>query len=115
MPFFQSRAWLIPAAATLLVLSPAPMRSARAAQPAPFSIADVLHAPYPTSLTTAPKGHSVAWVFDDAGVRNIWVASSAAGEAARKITAYTADDGFDIGELAWSPDTSLIAFTRGQT
>ncbi len=113
MTFSRSRALLMLAAITCVAATFEAV-PARAAQP-PFSIADVLHAPYPTSLAAAPTGQAVAWVFDDAGVRNVWMASSAAGESARKITTYTADDGFDLGELAWSPDTRLIAFTRGQT
>src|SRR3954469_16842762 len=92
----------------------APLGIANAAAPAPFSIADVLQAPYPTSLVGAPKDNGAAWVFDAKGVRNIWVADSAGG-IARPVTAYTADDGYDIGDLAWSPDMSLIAFMRGQT
>ncbi|HXN29485.1 MAG TPA: LpqB family beta-propeller domain-containing protein, partial [Candidatus Acidoferrales bacterium] len=57
---------------------------------------------------------AVAWVFDAKGCRNIWVADPSHGAKARQITPYTEDDGFDIGELAWSPDTKSIAFTRGQ-
>ena len=45
----------------------------------------------------------------------MWVADAAHGMKARAITAFTEDDGFNIGELAWSPDAQLIAFTRGQT
>ncbi|HWJ35324.1 MAG TPA: prolyl oligopeptidase family serine peptidase, partial [Steroidobacteraceae bacterium] len=56
-----------------------------------------------------------AWVFDAKGCRNIWVADPSHGAKARQITPYTEDDGFDIGELAWSPDTTSIAFTRGQS
>jgi dipeptidyl aminopeptidase/acylaminoacyl peptidase len=57
----------------------------------------------------------VAWVFDAKGCSNIWVADPSHGAKARQITPYTEDDGFDIGELAWSPDTKSIAFTRGQS
>jgi len=57
----------------------------------------------------------VAWVFDAKGVRNIWVADSPGAAQARQITSFTADDGFDIGELAWSPDTKSIAFHQGRT
>ncbi|MGN6375644.1 MAG: S9 family peptidase, partial [Sphingomonas sp.] len=82
---------------------------------APFSIADVMGAPYPASLIASPDGNGAAWVFDDRGVRNIWVADRTNAAGARRVTSYAADDGYDIGELAWSPDTRQIAFTRGQT
>src|SRR3954470_17551219 len=92
----------------------APLGTATAAAPAPFTIADVLQAPYPTSLVAAPRGNGAAWVFDAKGVRNIWVAD-AAGGSPPAVTAYSADDGYDIGDLAWPPDTNLIAFMRGRT
>src|SRR5437899_2193418 len=66
-------------------------------------------------MVAEPTGAAVAWVFDAKGCRNIWVADPSHGAKARQITPYTGDDGFDIGELAWSPDTTSIAFTRGQS
>jgi dipeptidyl aminopeptidase/acylaminoacyl peptidase len=79
-------------------------------QAAPVSIEEVMQAPYPSSLVASAKGNSVAWVFDTKGCRNIWVAQ---GAHARQITPYTLDDGFDIGDLAWSADESLVAYVRG--
>jgi dipeptidyl aminopeptidase/acylaminoacyl peptidase len=66
-------------------------------------------------MLAAPTGAAVAWVFNAKGCSNIWVADPSHGAKARQITPYTEDDGFDIGELAWSPDTKSIAFTRGQS
>ncbi len=83
---------------------------AAAAFAAPVGIAELMQAPYPSSLVASEKGNSVAWVFDTKGCRNIWVAGSA---HARQITPYTLDDGFDIGDLAWSADGSLVAYVRG--
>jgi dipeptidyl aminopeptidase/acylaminoacyl peptidase len=77
---------------------------------APVSIEEVMQAPYPSSLVASAKGNSVAWVFDTKGCRNIWVAQ---GAHARQITPYTLDDGFDVGDLAWSADESLVAYVRG--
>jgi len=77
---------------------------------APFTIDEVMQAPYPSSLVASTKGNAVAWVFDTKGCRNIWVAQ---GSRARQITAYTLDDGFDIGDLALSPDASQVAYVRG--
>jgi dipeptidyl aminopeptidase/acylaminoacyl peptidase len=86
--------------------------SAFAARPAAFTIEEVMQAPYPSSLTAASKGNSVAWVFDTKGCRNVWL--SQAGHA-HAITTYTLDDGFDIGDLALAPDASAVAFVRGQS
>jgi dipeptidyl aminopeptidase/acylaminoacyl peptidase len=81
-----------------------------AARPTPVSIEEVMQAPYPSSLVASAKGSSVAWVFDTKGCRNVWVAH---GAHARQITPYTLDDGFDIGDLAWSADENLVAYVRG--
>jgi AraC-like DNA-binding protein len=78
--------------------------------PAPVPIEEVMQAPYPSSLVASAKGNAVAWVFDTKGCRNIWVAQ---GAHARQITPYTLDDGFDIGDLAWSADESQVAYVRG--
>src|SRR5271170_8150420 len=75
--------------------------------PTAVTIEEVLQAPYPSSLVASAKGNSVAWVFDTKGCRNTWVAQ---GAHARQITPYTLDDGFDVGDLAWSADESLVAY-----
>jgi dipeptidyl aminopeptidase/acylaminoacyl peptidase len=86
------------------------LTQAAPAHAAPVSIEEVMQAPYPSSLVASAKGNSVAWVFDTKGCRNIWVAQ---GAHARQITPYTLDDGFDVGDLAWSADESLVAYVRG--
>ena len=96
-------------AATLLTLLP----SARAQKP--FTLEQVTSAPFPSDLTPAPSKGRVAWVFNAQGRRNIWVAEPAADGSfkSRQLTAYAADDGQDIGQLAWSADSSTLVFTRG--
>ena len=88
----------------------AALAGAAAARGAPITIEEVMQPPFPTSLVAAAKGNSVAWVFDTKGCRNIWVAQ---GAQARQITPYTLDDGFDIGDLAWSADAGQVAYVRG--
>jgi dipeptidyl aminopeptidase/acylaminoacyl peptidase len=90
------------------------MTQAAGAHPAAFTLNDVMRAPFPNDMVAAPTGAAVAWVFDVEGCRNIWVADPSHGAKARQITPYTEDNGFDIHELAWSPDTKSIAFTRGE-
>ncbi len=91
------------------------MTQAAGTHPAAFTLNDVMQAPFPSYMLAAPTGAAVAWVFDAKGCSNIWVADPSHGAKALQITAYTKDDGFDIGELAWSPDMKSIAFTRGQS
>jgi dipeptidyl aminopeptidase/acylaminoacyl peptidase len=84
-----------------------------AAHPAAFSIEQVMQAPFPSSLVAASRDKAVAWVFDDRGCRNVWVADAADGMKGRAVTTFTGDDGFAIGELVWSADARLLTFTRG--
>ncbi len=83
-----------------------------AAPPKPFTIEQVMSAPFPSDLVAAPTGGMVAWVFDACGVRNIWVAAPP-DYRARALTSYTEDDGQEIAELAWTRDAQAIVYTRG--
>jgi dipeptidyl aminopeptidase/acylaminoacyl peptidase len=96
---------IMPLLALLAVSSPA-------RQPEPFTLEQVMSAPFPSHLVAAPAGGRVAWVFDARGVRNIWVAEPP-DYRGRAITAYTEDDGQEIAELAWTPDATAIVYTRG--
>jgi len=79
-----------------------------------FSLEQVMSSPFPTELVAAPAGGKVAWVFNDRGARNIWVAEpSAAGYKSRAITRYTEDDGQDVGEIAWTLDANALVYVRG--
>src|SRR5262249_5509679 len=76
------------------------------------SIEQYLNAPFASELTASPNGGKVAWVLNEKGARNIWVAA-APDYKGRRLTNYTQDDGNDLGELAWSADGNTIVFTRG--
>lgn len=78
----------------------------------PFTLEQVLSAPFPSGLVASPKGDAVAWIADAAGVRNIWVAT-APGFQGRPVTRFTADDGQELDEIAWNGDSSALVFTRG--
>jgi dipeptidyl aminopeptidase/acylaminoacyl peptidase len=94
--------------ATLAALCLATIASAL---PKSFTLEQLLDAPFPTSLTASPAG-AVAWVLDEKGARNVWVAV-APDYKGRRLTAYTADDGQEIAELAWTPDGASLVFVRG--
>ena len=76
-----------------------------------FTLEDILSVPFPSSLTAAPAAGRVAFVQNDRGIRNVWVAEPDREATAR--TSFDQDDGQDLGELFWSPDGTALAFTRG--
>jgi dipeptidyl aminopeptidase/acylaminoacyl peptidase len=77
-----------------------------------FTIEQVLSAPFPYGLTSASHAQRVAWVFDNKGERNIWVAD-AADFIPRQVTAYKGDDGQAIASVRLTPDGKTIVYTRG--
>ncbi|HTU44948.1 MAG TPA: prolyl oligopeptidase family serine peptidase [Bryobacteraceae bacterium] len=77
-----------------------------------FSIEQVMSAPFASLLTAAPSGAKVAWLMNERGQRNVWIAAAPDWKG-RKVTAFNQDDGQDIDELAWSPDGSYLLFARG--
>ena len=76
------------------------------------TIPELLSAPFPTNLTAAPKGGAVAWIFNDRGSRNIWIATPP-DYRGRPVTTYTGDDGQEMGDLSWTPDARTILYVRG--
>lgn len=78
----------------------------------PFTLEQVMSSPFPDDLTAAPSGGGFAWVFNARGARNVWVALPPDYKG-QQVTAYTEDDGQDLGELAWAPDGRTIVYTRG--
>jgi dipeptidyl aminopeptidase/acylaminoacyl peptidase len=102
------------AAIALASLGSTPEKAA--AEPAhDFSLEQVLSAPFPSGLTAAPTGARVAWVSDDRGVRNVWVAEKGVDGSyrGRPLTTYVGDDGYDLGELRWDPAGRQVFYTRG--
>jgi dipeptidyl aminopeptidase/acylaminoacyl peptidase len=71
-----------------------------------------MSAPFPSELTAAPQGGAVAWVLNQRGARNVWVAS-APTYSGRLLTNYHDDDGQEIAQLTWTPDGRSIVFVRG--
>jgi len=71
-----------------------------------------LNAPFASELSASPGGGKVAWILEERGARNLWVAA-APDYRGRRLTSYTADDGQDLGDLAWSADGRFLLYTRG--
>src|SRR5262250_846865 len=92
----------------LLTLSP------RAQQTAPhgFTVEQALGFPSPDNLVASQQGSSIAWTFNERGVRNVYVASGPNFEA-RRVTSYPQDDGQELTQLAFSRDGKTIVYVRG--
>lgn len=76
-----------------------------------FTLESVLSAPFPSELTAGPSG-VLAWVLNDRGARNIWVAEAPEYKA-RRLTSYLEDDGQEISDLEFPADGKSIVFVRG--
>jgi Tol biopolymer transport system component len=100
----QSRTMALPLVLSLLFAAPLTAQS--------ISLETLLSSPFPSGLTASPEGDAVAWVQNDEGVRNIWLATAPEWRG-RMLTRYAEDDGQEIGGLAWTPDGRRLLFVRG--
>ncbi|RJF90620.1 S9 family peptidase [Sphingomonas cavernae] len=85
------------------------------AQPAAADDRDALAAalalPVASGLAGARDVPRFAWIESAAGVRNIWTADP--GAPARKLSAYSADDGQQLYDLTFSNSGAHLAFVAG--
>jgi len=75
-----------------------------------FTLEQVMSAPFPSAPVVSPAG-KIAWVYNARGVRNIWVAEPPEYHG-HSITSYTADDGQEISDLQWTPDSREVCAVR---
>src|ERR1700751_4906164 len=78
-----------------------------------FTLEQALSAPFPSDLTAAKDVPRIAWVLDEQGKRNIYVAE-APDFKARRLTAYMEEDGQELSGLQFSADGETIVYTRGE-
>jgi dipeptidyl aminopeptidase/acylaminoacyl peptidase len=79
------------------------------------TIGNLLSPAFPTSLVSSADGSTIAWVFNNKGSRNIFVADGNNFSNTKQITTYTGDDGVEINSLLFTPDGNQIVFVRGNT
>ena len=84
----------------------------RSAQSQSFSLETLRSYPFPSDLTSSARGSRLAWVFNEQGRRNVYVAEGP-DFAPRKLTNYTEDDGQEITSLAISADGKWVVYVRG--
>jgi dipeptidyl aminopeptidase/acylaminoacyl peptidase len=89
-----------------------PAASAAAGNHGGFTLQQVLSYPFPLDLTAARRGDRIAWVINQNGVRNVWVAK-APDFKPRQVTRFTQDDGQEITQLTFSPSGNALVFVRG--
>ncbi|HSM04846.1 MAG TPA: prolyl oligopeptidase family serine peptidase [Longimicrobiales bacterium] len=77
-----------------------------------ITVADILSAPFHEGMVAASGADVVAWVVNDRGSRNVWVARGPDFEGA-PATAYEGDDGQEVGGLQLTPDGRHVLFVRG--
>jgi dipeptidyl aminopeptidase/acylaminoacyl peptidase len=92
-----------------LCVLPAVLAAQQAAGP---TLAQFLSYPYPSELVAAPHGAAIAWVLNERGARNVWEAQ-APDWTPRRLTGYTADDGQELTQLAFTPDGRTVVYVRG--
>ncbi|HEX5718266.1 MAG TPA: S9 family peptidase, partial [Thermoanaerobaculia bacterium] len=83
-----------------------------AAAQKPVTLESILSAPFPTEILASPAGGRLAWVQNDRGMRNVWVAEPPEYRG-RQLTRYDKDDGQTVGSLEWTPDGKILFYVRG--
>src|SRR5439155_19920262 len=78
---------LSPLATAVGLLSSAVLR----AQQPPFTLEQVMSAPFPDELVAAPAAGAVAWVSNARGARNVWVAGPPDYQG-KPVTSYAEDE-----------------------
>ena len=95
-----------------LVLFSFVLLAPRVAAQQSFSLEQVMSAPFPSDFVAAKTVRRVAWVFDEKGKRNIYVAE-APDFKARRLSSYNEEDGQELSSLQFSADGNSVVYTRG--
>jgi len=79
--------------------------------PAPrLTIEQLIDIKHPSNAMWSPDGQRVAFVWDRAGVSNLYVADAAAGGEPKALTSYPVGS---VGNAFWSADGTKVHFARG--
>jgi dipeptidyl aminopeptidase/acylaminoacyl peptidase len=77
-----------------------------------FSVAEVLSAPFPDGLVAARDADVIAWVRNEEGSRNVWVARGPDFRG-MAVTGYQGDDGQEVSGVQLTPDGRYALYARG--
>jgi dipeptidyl aminopeptidase/acylaminoacyl peptidase len=79
----------------------------------PFTLDQVLSAPYLSDLTASKTGHRLVWSQNQKGYWNLWAAEGPAFTP-RQLTNYNQDDGGELSELMFTPGGDAVVYVRGE-
>jgi dipeptidyl aminopeptidase/acylaminoacyl peptidase len=102
----SGRAAALALMSSLFFLPKAPAQS-------PFTLEQIMSAPFPANLTASKTGARLAWTLDQEGRRNIWVAEGPTFQA-RQLTKYDVDDGQALSDVHFSADGGTLVYVRGE-
>lgn len=77
-----------------------------------FTLEQIMSAPFPSDLVASKTGSRIAWILNEQGKRNIWVAEGPNFNP-RRLTSYLEDDGQELSSLSFSPDGNTLVYERG--
>ena len=80
-----------------------------------FTIDQALSAPFASDLVASPQLGRFAWVENEQGKRNLWMAhpDSTGRYQSKRLTSYDQDDGQEMYQVAWTPDAEHLVYVRG--
>ncbi len=82
------------------------------AQTNSVTIEKLLSAPFPSEISAASTGGKVAWIQNERGQSNLFVAEAPEFRA-RQLTKYNQDNGQMLSSITWSRDAKTIVYVRG--
>ncbi len=113
----KRRAIVLALVASALLLPGSPRAAAteplgQALQEPAFTIEQVMSYAFPAELIAAPTGQRIAWLANDQGLRNVWVAEGPDWRP-RRLTSYLEDDGQVLSGLTFTPDGERLVYLYG--
>src|SRR5690349_7022789 len=82
---------------------------AAVAQAPSFTVDQILGFPSPDNLIASPSGSTIAWTFNERGVRSIYVAEGP-DFVAHRVASHSQDDGQELTQLSFSNDGKTIVY-----
>jgi dipeptidyl aminopeptidase/acylaminoacyl peptidase len=80
-----------------------------------FTLEQSLSAPFASDLVASQKTGRLAWVENEQGKRNLWIAThdNSGKYVSKRLTSYNEDDGQEMYQIAWTPDGEGLIYVRG--